>query len=117
MRRDQRGLTSSVQFTVLFPMSFLVLLAVLQWSLHFWADATLAAANQGASAAAVLDGSSASGESQAAAVASNGSLSGVRVAVDRGANETVATVTGRAVTVLWPHAVTRSVRIPTERLS
>lgn len=44
--RDQRGLSGSVQLTLLFPLAVLVLLATLQWSLLLWAEAVARAAAQ-----------------------------------------------------------------------
>ena len=56
--RDQRGLSGSVQVTLLLPLAMLVLLAALQWSLLLWAESTaMAAAQDSARAAAVLGGS------------------------------------------------------------
>jgi len=53
--RDQRGLSGSVQVTLLLPLAMLVLLAALQWSLLLWAESTaMAAAQDSARAAAVL---------------------------------------------------------------
>ena len=44
--RDQRGLSGSVQVTLLLPLAMLVLLATLQWSLLLWAESTAMAAAQ-----------------------------------------------------------------------
>ena len=56
--RKQRGMSGSVQVTLLLPLAMLVLLAALQWSLLLWAESTaMAAAQDSARAAAVLGGS------------------------------------------------------------
>ena len=51
----QRGLSGSVQVTLLLPLAILVLLAALQWALLLWAESTaMAVAQDSARAAAVL---------------------------------------------------------------
>ena len=112
MRRDdERGLSTSVQAALLFPFALGLFLALLQWGLVAWAESSaLAAAQQGASVA---------GEGHAAAlgVADNGSLTSVTAHVERGARETRATVTGRAVVVLWPREVSKTIVVNTERVT
>ena len=116
--RNERGVSNSLQFVLLLPLAFGVFLLVLQWGLVFWADATaLAAAQEGAAVAAVLDGSVADGNDAALEAAGNGSLSGVMVEIERGARETTATVTGEAVSVLWPRSITKTVVVITERIT
>ena len=57
--RDQRGMSGSVQVTLLLPLAMLVLLAALQWSLLVWAESTaLAAAPDSATAGKPGDGPS-----------------------------------------------------------
>ena len=117
-RRDQRGLSNSVQYAPLLPVTFAVLLAVLQWAFLYWAEApALAAAQEGAAVASVLDGSAAAGEGAAARAADTGGLSAILVDVERGPGETRATVSGRAVSLLWPREVSKTVVVATERLS
>lgn len=118
--RNQRGLSSGVQVAVLFPVAFSVLLLALQWAFVSWADATaLAAAQDGARVAAGFQGSAAAGNQMATAAADNGSLTTVDVDVERGAERTSVTVSGRAVSVVpgWAPLVTKSAEVPTERLT
>ncbi len=116
--RNERGMSGSVQVAVLLPVAIGVFLLLLQWSLVAWADATaLAAAQQGAAVTSRLDGDRGAGISEAAAAADNGSLSGVSVSVHRGAGRTTATVSGRAISLLWPREVSRTVVVPNERLT
>lgn len=120
MRRptDQRGLSGSVQAVVLLPLSIGILLSLLQWSLQYWAESTaLAAAQQGVAVAAAYDGRPGDGEAAAAEVAGNGSLSQVRVSISRGVRTTTATVTGRAVVIVWPREIRKTVTAATERVT
>ena len=117
-RGVERGMSGSVQLAVLLPLAVGIFLLLLQWSLVSWAEATaLAAAQESAAQAAALDGTVADGQAAGRDVAANGSLSEVAVAVDRGARQTTATVSGRAVAVLWPQRVTRTVVATTERVT
>ena len=116
--RDERGMSGSVQVTLLLPVALGIFLLLLQWSLVSWADATaLAAAQQGAAVTARLDATAGQGRAEARAVADNGSLSAVSVSVDQGRARTSVTVTGRAMSVLWGRSVSRTVVVPTERLT
>ncbi|GAB3821661.1 hypothetical protein GCM10028820_30600 [Tessaracoccus terricola] len=117
---NERGLSSGVQVAVLFPVAFSVLLLALQWAFVSWADATaLAAAQDGARAAAGFRGSAAAGDRVALDAADNGSLTQLAVDVERGGAHTVVTVSGRAVSVVpgWAPLVTKSAEVPTERLT
>ncbi|GAA4901964.1 hypothetical protein GCM10025789_20750 [Tessaracoccus lubricantis] len=117
-RRDERGLSNSIQTTLLFPLGLALFLGLLQWALVSWAQATaIAAAQQGASVAAVHGATAGEGRHAALEAAANGSMTGVAVAVERGAAHTTATVTGRAVVVVWPREVSGSVMVPTERVT
>lgn len=119
IRRDERGLSNSVQVTVLFPLAFIVFLAVVQWALVSWANASaLAAAQDGAAVAAAFDGSEASGHETAALAADNGSMASFSVDVERGPQHTTVTVRGVAHTLLPDllGTVEKSVTRPTERL-
>lgn len=116
--RDERGLSNSVQFTLLLPLTFGILLLVLQWSLVHWAESTaLAAAQEGAAVASAHDGSGAAGSTAARQVADNGSLHSVTVAVDRGVSQTSVTVTGTASVLLWSRPVIQTAIAPTERVT
>lgn len=117
---DQRGLSSGVQLTLLFPLAFGVLLLTLQWAMVSWAESSaLAAAQDGARVTAALSGSVTAGESVALGAASNGSLEDIRVTVTRGASSTTVTVTGSAPSLLpgYRPQVSRSSEVPTERLT
>ena len=117
-RLAERGLSGSVQLALLLPFALGIFLLLLQWSLVTWAEATaLAAAQETARAAAVIDGSEQEGRSAGSKAAGNGSLTGVTVAVDRGPERTTATVTGNAVVVLWPREVSRTAVAATERVT
>ena len=118
-RRDERGLSNSVQLTVLFPLAFIVFLAVVQWALVSWASASaLAAAQDGAAIAAAFDGSEAAAHEAAALAAGNGTMASFSVHVERGPQHTVVTVQGTAHTLLPDllGTVEKSVTRPTERL-
>ncbi|HMR47903.1 MAG TPA: hypothetical protein PKE40_00915 [Arachnia sp.] len=118
-RRDERGLSNSVQLTVLFPLAFVVFLAVVQWALVSWASASaLAAAQDGAAVAAAWDGSEASGHEAAVLAADNGSMASFSVDVRRETQRTVVTVRGTAHTLLPDllGSVEKSITRPTERL-
>lgn len=117
---DQRGLNNGVQVTLLFPVAFGMLLLTLQWAMVSWAGATaLAAAQDGARAAALVNGSEAMGEALAREAADNGALNGVAVVINRGAVRTTVTVSGTAPAVLpgFSPAVRKTVEAPTQRLT
>lgn len=119
LRRDERGLSNSAQLTLLFPLAFVVFLAVLQWAMVSWAHASaLAAAQDGAAVAAAFDGSQAAGHEAASLAAGNGSMASFDIEVARGARHTVVTVRGTAHTLLPDllGAVEETVTRPTERL-
>ena len=116
--RDQRGLSGSVQVTLLLPLAMLVLLAALQWSLLLWAESTaMAAAQDSARAAAVLGGSIEDGREAGKRAIFNTAISDVTVTVDRAPMFTIAVVEGTAIRVLPMVNVTvrQEASIPTER--
>lgn len=116
--RKQRGMSGSVQVTLLLPLAMLVLLAALQWSLLLWAESTaMAAAQDSARAAAVLGGSVEDGREAGKRAIFNSSLSGFTVRVDRAPTFTTAVVEGTAIRVLPMVDVTvhQEARVPTER--
>lgn len=118
--RDQRGLSNGAQLTLLFPLAFSILLLTLQWAMVSWADASaLAAAQDGARAAAAVNGSASAGESVALDAANNGSLTSVSVVVSRGITRTTVTVTASAPSVIpgVTPRVHKSAEVPTERLT
>lgn len=116
--RGQRGLSGSVQVTLLLPLAMLVLLAALQWALLLWAESTaMAAAQDSARAAAVLGGSVADGREAGKRAIFNTSINDVTVNVDRAPTFTIAVVEGTAIRVLPMVNVTvrQEAKIPTER--
>ena len=116
--RGQRGLSGSVQVTLLLPLAMLVLLAALQWALLLWAESTaMAAAQDSARAAAVLGGSVADGREAGKRAIFNTSISDVTVNVERAPTFTIAVVEGTAIRVLPMVNVTvrQEAKIPTER--
>lgn len=103
---------------VILPFAVGLLLLLIQWSLVSWADATaLAAAQQAAAAAVPLGATPAEGRAAGAAVAANGALSDTEVTVAREGGRVRATVSGRAVVVLWPREVSSTVVLTAERLT
>lgn len=119
-RRDDRGLSNSVQLSLLFPLAFGVLLLTMQWAMVAWADATaLAAAQDAARHAAARGGTAAAGQRVGTAAAANGSMEHVRVAVERGALRTSVSVTGSAQSVIpgFSPSIVKTVDVPTERLT
>ncbi|MCG6566484.1 TadE/TadG family type IV pilus assembly protein [Tessaracoccus sp. ZS01] len=116
--RDERGLSNSVQAALLLPVGLGLFLALLQWAMVSWAEGSaIAAAQQGASVAAVEGATAGEGRAAALQAASNGSLTGIAAEVTRGARLTTATVTGRAVVVVWPRDISRTVVVTTERVT
>lgn len=116
--RDERGMSSSVQAALLLPLAIGLLVGLVQWALVAWAESTaLAAAQQGAAVAAAEGSSEGAGEAAALEVAGNGSLSGATATVRDGGRHTTATVTGRAVVVLWPFEVSKTMVATTERVT
>ncbi|MHA7860523.1 TadE/TadG family type IV pilus assembly protein [Tessaracoccus sp. Y36] len=116
--RDERGLSNSVQAALLLPVGLGLFLALLQWAMVSWAEGSaIAAAQQGASVAAVEGATAGEGRAAALQAASNGSLTGIAAEVTRGARLTTATVTGRAVVVVWPWDISRTVVVTTERVT
>lgn len=91
---------------------------MVQWALVVWAQSSaIAAAQQGASVAAQLGSTAGEGRQAALEAADNGSLHEVSATIERGPRVTSATVTGRAVVVLWPREVSKTVILTTERVS
>ena len=118
--RDQRGLSSSVLTTLLFPLVLTALWLAMQWAMLSWANATaLAAAQDGARTAAALNATTTHGQTAATAAASNGSINNLNVSVSRAARLTTVTVTGTALQVIpgFPVTVDVTATAPTQRLT
>lgn len=119
-RRDERGLSGSVQAALLFPLILLPLLLGLQWALHSWANATaLAAAQDAARASAAFGATIADGEAAARLALDNASTTSQQIHITRGATSTQATVRVEAMTVvpLWDATITISATAPTQRIT
>lgn len=118
--RDQRGLSSSVLATILFPLVLSALWLAMQWAMLSWAHATaLAAAQDGARTAAALNATANHGQAAAYTAADNGAIEQLNVTVQRAARLTTVTVTGTALQVIPGFTVTVDVTAtsPTQRLT
>ena len=118
--QDQRGLSSSVLATLLFPLVLSSLWLTMQWAMLTWAHATAqAAAQDGARAAAALNATTSHGHTTASAAAANGSLDTIHVTVQRAARLTTVTVTGTALRVIpgFPVTIDVTATAPTQRLT
>lgn len=118
MARCQRGLSGSVQVTLLLPLAIGIFLAALQWGMVHWAQATALAAAQQASSTAAR-GSVEQGRQEGMAVTANGALHDVDLAIRQGATSVSAEVTGNAVRLLplIDVGVHASVDSPRERIT
>ena len=118
--RGQRGLSSSVLTTLLFPLVLSALWLAMQWAMLSWANATaLAAAQDGARTAAALNATGSQGEAAATSAASNGSIDNLTVSANRAARLTTVTVTGQALQVIpgFPTDIAVTATAPTQRLT
>lgn len=118
--RDERGLSGSVQVSLLLPLVISIFLLAVQWAMMSWAQTTAHAAAQDAARAAAAYGASEAAGTQAAHDATtNGSLTDVSATVHRSGDTTSATVTGRALVVvpLFPTDIRAEATTPTERLT
>lgn len=118
--RGQRGLSSSVLTTLLFPLVLAALWLAMQWAMLSWANATaLAAAQDGARTAAALNATGSHGEAAATGAASNGSIDNLTVSANRAARLTTVTVTGQALQVIpgFPTGIQVTATAPTQRLT
>ena len=109
-----------MQVTLLLPFVLGIFLLALQWAMFSWAETTAqAAAQDGARAAAALNGDAGHGRSVALSAADNGSLEQLAADVRRGPRITSATVSGRALGVipLFPTTISVTADAPTERLT
>ena len=100
-RRDERGLSESVQFAVVWPVLMLVTLGILQAGL--WLHGRNVAQRAAAAAVDTARGSTGSVEAArkaAADLARGGGLDGVGVEVVRGATDVSATVTAASPLLL-----------------
>ena len=118
--QDQRGLSSSVLATILFPLVISALWLTMQWAMLTWAQATAhAAAQDGARAAAALNATGPHGQTTATRAADNGSIDNLHVTAQRAARLTTVTITGTALQVIpgFPVTIQVTATSPTQRLT
>ena len=118
--QDQRGLSSSVLATILFPLVLSSLWLTMQWAMLTWAQATAqAAAQDGARAAAALNATGPHGQTTATRAADNGSIDNLHVSAQRAARLTTVTITGTALRVIpgFPVTIQVTATSPTQRLT
>jgi len=118
--QDQRGLSSSVLATILFPLVLSSLWLTMQWAMLTWAQATAqAAAQDGARAAAALNATGPHGQTTATRAADNGSIDNLHVTAHRAARLTTVTITGTALQVIpgFPVTIQVTATSPTQRLT
>lgn len=119
-RRNERGLSSSVLASILFPLAISILWLAMQWAMLTWAHATAqAAAQDGARAAAALDATTNHGHTAAASAADNGALDSYTISAQRGTITTTVTVTGTAHRVIpgFPVTINVTATAPTQRIT
>lgn len=118
MKMRQRGVSTSTQAALIFPLAIMVLLITFQWGLNYWAQATaMTAAQQGAQEAAAKDATMRSGEAAARRAVANGSLREIAVKVQREGRYTRVTVSGVGMRLLWSQRISKTVVVPTERIT
>ena len=118
--QDQRGLSSSVLATILFPLVISALWLTMQWAMLTWAQATAhAAAQDGARAAAALNATGPQGQATATRAADNGSIDNLHITAHRAARLTTVTITGTALQVIpgFPVTIQVTATSPTQRLT
>lgn len=97
IRRDQRGLSESVQHAVVFPVLMLITLGIIQTGI--WIHAHNVAAQSAAAAVDIARGSygdTGAARETALRLAASGGLGAVEVQVTQGGGEVRATVAGEA---------------------
>ena len=113
-------MSNTIQWALLFPLVFGVLMLTLQWAMISWADATaLAAAQDGARITAARNSTIAAGVQAATTAANNGSFTGIQVNTTRGATTTIVEVSGTAVSVIpgYSPLIHKSAQAPTQRIT
>jgi Flp pilus assembly protein TadG len=123
-RRTLDGGSATVELVVLFPALLGLIFIVVQAGLHYYArSVALAAAQEGARAAAVQGGSAGTGQAAAQAfVARAGAelLGGSSTTATRSATEVTVTVTGRSMSLVpgYPgFPIRQQASAPVERVS
>jgi Flp pilus assembly protein TadG len=115
---------ATVQLVILMPALFTLMFTAMQAALVYHGrTVAIAAAEQGAQAAATQNGTTADGRTAAAgfvtAAGGDGVLTGVRVTATRTATTATVTVTGTTLSVVpgWTPTITQSATAPVERLT
>lgn len=117
---DERGLSQSVQYVVIFPVLMLVTLGIIQAGISVHSHhVAIRAASSGADAAHGSYGSTADAQRVARYLAEAGGLADVGVTVKRRSGEVLVTVTGRAPLIFDIAAgrVKETARAPVERVT
>lgn len=120
--RGERG-SASAELVVLMPLLLMVLFASVQGAVYFHARTlAIAAAQEGARAAAREHGSQAAGTSAAAAfltATAGDSLTGITITGSRTASAATITVRGSSLTLIpgWTPTVEHSASLPVERIT
>ena len=122
-RRSDRG-SATIELLILLPALFAVMFVGTQAALYHHArEVAIAAAQEGARAAAGEQGSEASGTTAAASflldAGGDDVLAGATVSVDRTANTAIVVVTGHSLSVLpgWNPVVRQRASMPLERVT
>lgn len=115
---------ASIQIVVLMPVMFLLMFVGMQAAMIYHArTVAIAAAQEGARAAAAQNGTAQAGHSAATAfvvaAGGEGTLRDVRVTSNRGPTTATVVVTGTTLSVIpgWTPSITQSASAPVERLT
>lgn len=118
--RSERGVSESVQWTLILPALLLCVLGLIQAGIIIYAHlVTQEAANATAVAQALYHASPGEGEAAARKIAATGRLSDVKVSVTTRGTTVQARVSGRAPVLfnLGPTEVTAEATAPKERIT
>ncbi len=118
--REERGLSSSVLTTLLFPLVLGALWLAMQWAMLYWANATaLAAAQDGARTAAALNATTEQGQTAAQSAADNGAIENLSVSTNRAALVATVSISGTALQVIpgFPVTIDVTATAPTQRIT
>jgi len=115
---------ATIQLVILMPALFTLMFTAMQAALIYHGrTVAIAAAEQGAQAAAAQDGTTTDGRAAAAdfvtAAGGDGVLTAVRITATRSATIATVTVTGTTLSVLpgWTPSIVQSATVPVERLT
>ena len=117
--RDERGLSESTQWAVLFSLLMLLTLGVIQGGIHLHGrNVAQRAATAAVDAARGSFGDTAEAQQIAAGIARSGGLDGVTIRINRGGNIVTADVTGTAPAILdIASKIHETASAPIERVS